>query len=246
MQPLFSIITVTYNAAATVVRTIESVDSQTFSDYEQIIVDGASTDNTLSLIAESERRQIQSEPDKGLYDAMNKGIKLARGQYLIFLNAGDKFHDARTLSRIARAIQTEDSLPDIVYGQTAIVDNEGNFIGERHLRAPRDLKFKDFARGMLVCHQAFIVRRDIAPTYDLSYRYSADYEWCLRCLQKSRSNVFIDDYIVDYLNEGVTTANHKKSLHERYDIMCKYYGTFPTALRHLWFAIRALKRKLLR
>lgn len=246
MQPLFSIITITFNAADTIERTIDSIDSQTFTDYEHLIVDGASHDNTTKLIAAkyNERRSVISEPDKGLYDAMNKGISRTTGKYLIFLNAGDKFHSTDTLSQIAKAI-AENNTPGIVYGQTDIVDDHGNRIGPRHLSAPETLTLKSFAKGMLVCHQAFVALRRITGSYDLRYRYSADFDWCIRCLQHSKKNIgLVDTVFIDYLSEGVTTRNRFSSLRERFRIMSYYYGFVPTVIRHLGFIFRSLKRKL--
>lgn len=107
MEPLFAIITATYNASDTLPITLASVDEQSFNDYEHVIIDGASIDGTVSIVrnATNPRRRIISEPDKGLYDAMNKGIAATSGRYLIFLNAGDKFHAADTLGTLARAIK---------------------------------------------------------------------------------------------------------------------------------------------
>lgn len=243
MNPLFTIITVTYNAAGTVGRTIDSVDSQTFRDYEHLIIDGCSQDATLDIIGRRHNtlRKVFSERDKGLYDAMNKGIGRADGDYLIFLNAGDKFHSPDTLRRLADLIVDNDK-PGIVYGQTDIVDDNGVKLGERHLVAPDKLTLKSFANGMVVCHQAFIALRRIAGLYNLGYRYSADYEWCIRCLQHSRNNVYAGDVLIDYLSEGLTTANRRKSLKERFDIMCYYYGTLPTVLRHIGFSFRRMRQ----
>lgn len=226
-------------------RTLRSVAEQTCVDYEHIIVDGASRDGTQAIVGAApgaERRRLLSEPDKGIYDAMNKGISLSRGEYLIFLNAGDKFHAPDTLRRIADAI-VGGGQPDVVYGQTILVDNDGRYVAPRHLTAPADLTFRDFARGMLVCHQAFVARRAIVPMYDLKYRFSADYDWCIRCLQQSRLNTFIDDVLIDYLDEGVTTANRKASLRERFDIMAHYYGFIPTLWRHIGFIFRFLHHR---
>lgn len=245
-HPRFSIITVSYNAAATIERTVRSVDEQTYTDYEHILVDGLSTDSTESIAVEASNNhhlRVISEPDEGIYDAMNKGIKEAEGQYLIFLNAGDKFHSPQTLRMISDFIDSGNQ-PDIVYGQTNLVDDSGAFVAPRHLTAPPELTFRDFAGGMLVCHQAFVARKDIAPLYDLQYKLSADYDWCIRCLQKSQRNVFINSVLIDYLSEGMTTANRKKSLKERYRIMIHYYGFWSTTLRHVWFAMRFLRNKL--
>lgn len=245
-MPLFSIITICYNAAETIERTLESVDCQTFGDYEHLIVDGASTDKTVDMaIAHANpRRRLISERDNGLYDAMNKGIVNTSGKYLIFLNAGDKFHDSGILATIAGAISAN-GCPGIVYGQTDIVDNNGCRIGPRHLIAPDTLTFKSFASGMLVCHQAFVALRRIAPEFDTSYRFSADYKWCVECLKNSRCNVGLTDTVfIDYLNEGVTTKNRIPSLIERFKIMSFYYGFFPTVFRHAVFVFRAMKRRL--
>ncbi len=244
-EPLFSIVTITYNASPTIERTIRSVSSQSFYDYEHIIVDGASKDNTLEIIDRlpgKELRTVHSEPDNGLYDAMNKGLGYAKGQYLVFLNAGDKFHTSDTLAEIAETIRTKD-FPGIIYGQTNLVDNDGKFIAPRHLSAPDNLQYKDFARGMLVCHQAFVVLRRIAPLYNLKWRYSADYEWCLICLQHSRRNEFTGSVLIDYLSEGLTTANRRRSLIERFRIMSHYFGFWPTLWRHLGFVRRFVNHK---
>lgn len=244
-EPLFSIITVTFNAATTVERTVASVASQSFRDYEHIIVDGASSDDTLERArsaASANNLRVISEPDRGIYDAMNKGIGLSRGKYLIFLNAGDKFHSARTLEKIAEGVSSN-SLPGVVYGQTDLVDDNGAFVAPRHLTAPESLAYKDFARGMLVCHQAFVVLKRIAPLYNTDYRFSADYEWCIRCLQHSRKNVYINDVLIDYLEQGLTTANRRASLKERFSIMCYYFGTASTIMRHVGFAFRFMHNK---
>ena len=243
-EPLVTIVTVTYNAAATIGRTMKSVSEQTARDYEHIIMDGVSTDKTLKIVDENKtsRTVVFSSFDQGIYDAMNKAMGHSRGRYLLFLNAGDTFADAETLQRFIDAINKEE--PDIIYGQTVSVDKQGKIIGQRHLIAPETLTTDSFKTGMTVCHQAFMVRRDIAPLYDLEYKLSADYEWCIICLQNSKKNVYLgNEPVIHYLNEGMTTKNHSASLNERFKIMCKYYGTIPTVLRHFNFATRYLKRR---
>lgn len=242
--PLFSIITVTYNAQSTLPRTLASVKEQTCTLFEYLIIDGASSDTTLQLAREAAipGMTVVTGKDAGIYDAMNKGLDMATGEYVIFLNAGDTFHSPATLEEIADTIMDND-FPGIVYGQTDIVDIEGRKLGERHLRAPSVLMLDSFRDGMVVCHQAFVVLRRLTGHYDLRYRFSADYDWCINCLQHSRHNIYIDDVLIDYLNEGTTTRNHRRSLLERFRIMCYYYGTMPTIGRHLSFALRYLRRR---
>ena len=246
-RPLFSIITVTYNAAATVRATMESVASQTCLVYEHLVMDGASKDSTLSIVDDlsTERTRVHSSPDRGIYDAMNKGLDQARGDYVIFLNAGDRFHSEHTLQRIADVIMASD-YPGVVYGQTDLVDGEGHYVGPRHLTAPEQLTLDSFKHGMLVCHQAFVALRRLCPQYDTRWRFSADYEWCIRVLQHSRRNVYTGDVLIDYLSEGMTTRNRNASLKERYHIMCQYYGTLPTIMRHVGFFGRNLMREFRR
>lgn len=244
MEPLLSIITVCFNAAKTIGPTLKSLREQTFTNFESVIIDGASTDGTLAVIDANKPNTtiILSEKDNGIYDAMNKGLAMAHGKYVLFLNAGDSLHGSDALSRVARAV--ESSNPDVVYGQTVIVDAKRETLGPRHLAAPENLQFDSFANGMVVCHQAFIARKDIAELYNLDYKYSADYDWCLRILKKSTKNVYLGpDPIVEYLNEGETTRHHKESLKERFKIMSVNYGTMPTALRHIKFLLRSIARK---
>lgn len=244
MKPLFSIITVTWNAEKTLGVTLASVKEQTCRLFEYIVMDGVSTDRTLkmALNAGIPEARIYSSRDKGIYDAMNNAMEQAKGDYLIFLNAGDTFHSADTLEQIANVIMDND-YPGIVYGQTNLVDNERRYLGPRHLTAPEQLTFGSFAQGMLVCHQAFVVLRKLAQPYNLRYRFSADYDWCIRCLQKSKRNVMVSGVLIDYLSEGTTTANRRASLKERFRIMCYYYGTWPTVWRHLKFLPRFLKHR---
>ena len=242
VHPKFSIITVTYNAGAVLEDTIQSVITQTYRNVEYIIVDGGSKDHTLDIINRYREHihTLVSEPDKGLYDAMNKGIRLATGDYLCFLNAGDELHEDDTLQLMVHSI-TGTELPDVLYGETAIVDEEGHFLRMRRLSAPENLNWKSFKDGMLVCHQAFFPRRELA--YDLRYRFSADFDWCIRIMKKSHTLHNTHLTLIDYLSEGMTTRNHRASLHERFRIMCRHYGYLSTLARHAWFALRLLLKK---
>ncbi|MDO5523586.1 MAG: glycosyltransferase family 2 protein [Bacteroidia bacterium] len=234
-----SVITVTYNAQQTLERTLKSVREQSYPHIEHVVVDGKSTDGTVELIRKYNNKKLTwiSEPDKGLYDAMNKAAAMASGDYLCFLNAGDTFFSPETVEKM---MQSFDGDPDILYGETAIVDDAGKFLHMRRLSAPETLSWKSFKLGMLVCHQAFIVKRSLFEPYDLQYRFSSDFDWTVRMMKKSKSIHNTHLTLINYLNEGMTTANRKASLKERYRIMTKYYGGISTFLYHIWFALRAV------
>ena len=175
---------------------------------------------------------------------MNKGILLATGYYLCFLNAGDELHDNQTLQQIVHTLKGT-TLPDVIYGETAIVDKEGRFLHMRRLSAPEKLHWKSFKQGMLVCHQAFFARRELAVKhlYDLKYRFSADFDWCIRIMKEAKCLHNTRLTLIDYLNEGMTTRNHKASLKERFRIMAKHYGWISTLLHHGWFVIRLFYKR---
>ena len=245
LQPKFSIITITFNAATVIETTLKSVLEQSYGNYEYLLIDGGSTDDTVAKAKASGVvfSQIVSEPDNGLYDAMNKGIGLASGDYLCFLNAGDAFHSKDTLQAIVKAIENEKELPDVLYGETAEVDAERNFVRMRRLKAPAKLDWRSFRHGMLVCHQAFYARREIAPLYNLEYRLSSDVDWCIKVMKASTRLVKVDAVVVNYLQNGLSLKRHRESLIERFKVMCSHYGVLPTICRHIWFVLRAVIKK---
>lgn len=252
-----TVATVTYNAAPLLERTLRSIAAQDYPYVEHVIVDGNSTDSTLPLFHRYQeansnapvRHELvcRSEPDDGIYDAMNKALRLVTGRYVCFLNAGDTLPSSHTLSHIARAA-TEGNLPAVIYGDTDIVDAAGHFVRHRHLSPPARLTWKSFRRGMLVCHQAFYARTDLAKAtpYDLNYRYSADFDWCVRLLRRAqrRGEIFLrlPEVLALYLEEGETTRHHKASLRERFAIMTRHYGLTVTLLLHGWFLLRTALR----
>lgn len=259
MKPLFTIATVTYNAEATLERTLKSVAAQDYDRIEHLIIDGCSTDHTLSLVQryveENQARhsiRLVCEPDSGLYDAMNKALLGAAGDYIVFLNSGDCLHSTDTISAIAGQTgwtKGGHRHPAILYGDTHIVDAEGNFLRQRRLTPPEVLTTRTFSDGMRVCHQSFYVRTDLAKQelYDLRYRFSADFDWCIRLIRLAtrRRLPIVNTHLVltDYLNEGMTTRNHQASLRERFRIMAHHYGWPSTIFKHFWFIIRAIFKK---
>ena len=247
-------VTITYNAASVLQRTLDSVLAQDYPDILHLIIDGASTDATMQLVDDYIVRsnaadnghsiQVTSEPDKGIYDAMNKGLRSITGDYVCFLNAGDFLPASDTVSRIVEKVG--DQSPAVLYGDTDIVDGEGRFLHHRRLAPPEHLSWKSFRQGMLVCHQAFYARTDfaIATPYDKQYRYSADVDWCIRIMKAAaKENVpllNLHTVVVNYTEEGQTTLHHRESLLERYRVMNRHYGYLQTFFMHCWFVVRSV------
>jgi glycosyltransferase involved in cell wall biosynthesis len=244
---IFSIITVARNDKKNLECTIQSVLSQTSTQIEYVVVDGNSTDGSKEVIQQyhSGITKWISENDTGIYDAMNKGLQLATSDYVWFLNAGDTLQTATTVENLEKVVQ-QYNFPDVVFGETDIVDQQRELLGQRRLKTPKKLDWKKFKWGMLVCHQAFVVKRSIAPTFDLKYKFSSDFDWCIKCLKKSKFIVNSKQRLVFYLYDGTTTNNRKKSLKERYYIMCQHYGKISTFVLHLWFAVRFYASKWLK
>lgn len=231
-----SIITISYNAEAVIFPTLQSVEAQTYPYIEYLVIDGASSDGTVSLVKRiSSKAKIISEPDRGIYDAMNKGLCLAKGDYIWFLNAGDSLPTPQTVAEVVSLIESKEPQPDIIYGDTMIVNAQRKELHLRRLRPPRNLTKAHFINGMLVCHQAFIVRKDIVLPYDLRYKLSADYDWCLRMLERSQSTQQIDAVIAHYLEGGISQKRHWESLRERFTIMRNHFGLLPTIGKHVSF-----------
>lgn len=234
--PKISIITVVFNDKEHIERTIRSVIDQSYKNIEFIIIDGSSTDGTLDVISRYEDHVVLvSEPDKGLYDAMNKGLKMAGGDYVWFLNSGDQIYDVDTVTTMVQGLN---DLPGIIYGGTMITGEDQQEIGDRRLKPPDQLTWKSFRQGMVVCHQSVIVKREIAPLYDLKYHISADIDWVIRA-SKTASEIYNSKLVLSrFLEGGLSGNNINKGLKERFHIMTRYYGFMPTLLRHFLFVFR--------
>ena len=266
-------VTITYQAAKVLQRTLDSVLEQDYPEITHLIIDGASTDGTIDLVNDYIERSnaaenghkvlLMSEPDKGIYDAMNKGLRSLDGDYVCFLNAGDFLPAPDIASRIVNKISQRDGsfvtpandvtkepslcdIPAVLYGDTDIVDGEGRFLHHRRLAPPENLTWKSFRHGMLVCHQAFYARTDfaIATPYNQKYRYSADVDWCIRIMKAAaKENVPLLNLhmvVANYTEEGQTTLHHRESLIERYKVMESHYGRISTFLMHCWFVVRSI------
>ena len=246
-------VTVTYNAADVLQRTLDSVLCQDYPKITHMIIDGASTDATLQLVEayiersnaanNGHRIQVITEPDKGIYDAMNKALRGLDGKYVCFLNAGDFLPASDTVSRIVEKVD-QSQLPAVLFGDTDIVDSDGKFLRHRRLAPPKHLTWKSFKQGMLVCHQAFYVREDfaIATPYNTQYRYSADVDWCIRVMKEAEKENLplkhVGMVVVNYLDGGLTTKNHRASLIERFHVMRRHYGLATTLWKHFLFLFR--------
>ncbi len=229
--PLISIITVVYNAKQALESTINSIVSQNNQSYEYIVIDGGSTDGTLEIIKQHESHIAYwvSEPDKGLYDAMNKGLRASKGKYIWFMNAGDLIYDNYVIENIAN-IYSPNS--DIFYGETVMIDALGNILGDRRLKAPETLSYESLKQGMVVCHQSFIAKKSCCAFYDTQYKIAADIDWMIKTLKSSRNIVNMHQYITRFKDDGLSKKNIPRSLKERFKIMVHHYGIISTVLNH--------------
>ncbi|MGE0089283.1 MAG: glycosyltransferase family 2 protein [Bacteroidales bacterium] len=228
--PKISIITVVFNSEKFIEATIKSILNQTFKNVEYIIIDGNSKDKTVDIIKAYEDKISNwiSEPDKGLYDAMNKGVLRAKGEYILFINSGDKLFNDTTLEDIFNLPEA-----DVYYGDTLIINTEDKELGVRRLRPPEKLNFKSFRKGMLVCHQSFIAKKSLVPSFDLKYKYASDYDWTIEILRKSDTIINTHLTISRFLEGGQTSKKVYKGLAERFLIMKKHYGLFSAIMLNL-------------
>ena len=254
----FTIVTCTFNAEHELQRTLDSVFHQSYADVEHLILDGLSSDRSVEMAQTYKQRSdeartghevvVCSERDSGLYDAMNKGIARATGDYIVFLNAGDTFPSEATLEHIAHSIGDGEALPGVIYGDTDIVNDEGRFLRHRRLQPSVKLTWRSFRNGMLVCHQAFYALTTLAKDnpYNLNYHFSADVDWCIRVMKEAERRHLtlknVDEVVVNYLDGGMTEKNHRASLRERFSVMRRHYGLPLTLIMHVWFVVRQLKK----
>jgi glycosyltransferase involved in cell wall biosynthesis len=236
MKPTLSVITIVYNNARDIERTMLSVLHQTYQQIEYVVVDGASTDSTLDIIKRYENRiaKLISEEDKGIYDAMNKGLKLATGDYVIFMNSGDEFYANDTVEKVFAS--ADDA--DIYYGETEMINDQLQSLGQRRHKVPENFTWRSFNYGMSVSHQAIYIKRSLTEPYDPKYKLSADIDWIIRAAKKAKKIIKVDGYVAKYLVGGMSKAKHRQSLAERFDIMKRHYGLVPTVLNHVVIAFK--------
>jgi len=240
---LFSVITVSFNAAKVISETLDSILGQDFYDMEVIVVDGASTDGTVDIIRQFEakfqgRLRWLSEPDNGIYDAMNKGIALAKGDFVNFLNCGDSYMP-NALASVSEAILLHQDA-QVIYGISRYFDDDGEIrlIRENHLRL----------RDRNICHQSIWYRRELFDkhgSYDLQYRFLADYDMNIRLWQAGVVFLPIDALVVNYSMSGVSSvsSNTEDGQKEAMTIFFKH-GMVDKA-HYKWFMGSFARRRII-
>jgi glycosyltransferase involved in cell wall biosynthesis len=241
VYPKVSVITVCYNAESLIERTIQSVISQTYSNIEFVVIDGKSKDGTTEII-ERYRDKIGyyvSEPDKSLYDAMNKGLKAAAGDYVWYMNAGDKIYDPTTLEKIMDAAAGK----DFIYGDVVRTDEEGNQRGwHKKIPAPENLSPKSFLNGMVICHQSMIVKREIAPEFSLLWRLANDIDWTIRVLKKAKSHQYVPVPFCYFLEGGLSANNRWRAVKERFTVTSNHFGVLPVLVEQVKIGFQVLRK----
>ncbi|MCS6790780.1 MAG: glycosyltransferase [Bacteroidia bacterium] len=238
MKPYLSIITVTFNAQRTLPITLRSVRQQTWKDWEHILVDGASTDGTVELIRayaqDNPKVRWISEPDEGIYDAMNKGISMAQGEFLVFLNAGDSFWESRTLEELFAKAPPE---ADFLYGEHRYVNEKGEVLPRRRHRPypQRELRAEHFRTGMVICHQAMIVRRQLVLPYDPSVKVGSEIDWVIRILRKNPHTYDSQMVLIRYLVGGHTERHIWRQIWNRTRLVYRHFGV--SAVLESWGAM---------
>ncbi len=234
MLPKLSVITIVYNNVKDIERTMLSILNQTYSNIEYILIDGASNDGTLEIIKKYENRitKLISEKDKGIYDAMNKGLALATGDYVLFMNSGDEIYELETVEKIFATAPNA----DIYYGETEMYDENWQSLGRRRHQAPEHFNWESFKYGMSISHQAIYIKRSLTEPYNLQYKYSADIDWIIKIAKKASSIVNTHLYVAKYLVGGMSKKKHRESLKERFQIFSHYYGLVSNIINHIVIA----------
>lgn len=224
----FSVITVSYNSENTIEKTIKSVITQKYPDIEYIIIDGCSTDNTVKIIKKYERRITRwiSEPDQGIYDAMNKGISLASGDVVSFLNSDD-WYEEDVFEKLENIFTKENC--DVVSGSIILWEDN---------REAREYQFieekEQLYTGMIYAHPATFVRKSVfdqCGKFDLKYKIVADYDWFFR-VQLSDIKIFrADEKFTNYSLNGISSKESLRQISEEYEIRVKYAALLNTEKR---------------
>lgn len=241
-----SIITICYNRAFDIEKTIESIVNQTYDDIQYIIIDGGSTDGTIDIIQKykSNIDILVSEKDKGVYDAMNKGLRLAKGDYVLFMNGGDCLYDENVLKEIFR----KPSNADLIYGECMLVDEHGTQIMLRsksvNRSLPQSISKYTFLYGTNISHQSFIIRRSLTRPFDEKYKVSADVDWMIDAMGKCKSSYLYPKPISRFLTEGLSSTQQKKGLEERFKIFQSHYGIVITLFAHFIILVRKIWNKI--
>ena len=235
-KPTLSIITIVYNNVRDIERTMLSVLNQSYENIEYIVVDGASTDGTLEIIQRYQDRlsKVLSEKDAGIYDAMNKGLALASGDYVLYMNSGDELYAPDTVETVFATAPNA----DIYYGETEMFNEAWQSIGKRRHSVPEKFTWKSFRFGMTISHQAIYIRRSLTEPYDRKYQLSADIDWILTAAKKAKTSVKVSGYVAKYLVGGMSKKRHRQSLKERFAIFTKHYGLLPNLFNHLVIAAK--------
>lgn len=221
MNPLISIITVCFNEADNIRKTCESVMSQTYRNFEWIVIDGGSTDGSVEILEnyKNDLAYFVSEKDKGIYNAMNKGLVQAKGNFLLFLNGGDSLFDAETLESVASAIEVTEASADLYYGEMLNQDTGENIYSLKNKKI--DLFF--FSKIRTLHHQATFVKASLfnkIGMYNESYRIVADYDWWIRYFIEVHPTKihYLDRVIASFDPKGVSSKpqNRRKLTGEAY------------------------------
>lgn len=242
MYPLISIITVCFNAENCIEETIKSVINQSYTNIEYIIIDGGSTDNTITIIKEYQNNihYWNSETDKGIYDAMNKGILKSHGDFIIFMNAGDCFVKNTTIADCCKFINKYQHF-DIYYGDTILDYGKKS----KYTSQPKDLKL--LKKQMVFCHQSCFIKASLQKRFpfDLSYKLLADYNLFRTLYIKGYSFIYTNIPIAIYeAQKGVSSKMHKKVMKEYVKINNKN-NQLVCSLKLIYINIRFIIKKII-